>query len=302
MWRSARGQASPEWLGLVVLVSLAFTAAVASGVSIPGLGLVRAVAQKLVCAAGLGDGCGGSGSDLIFAYGPELASMVAEHAPQLDYEEGMRAVPVDFRSCRDDACAEGADSGPVSASLAGEPVTLFSHVIDCRDPEAAGGEGYDCSGGRAGRVYLQFWAYYPGSQTSRALFGAKGFHPDDWESFSVRIGEAAEARASSHHGYNGAGADPVNDTGILGGKSAWAESSGHYLISGGSHAGRVGGSERTAVRGPRWLSRGPWRWTRSGDVRIVPIESLRDRWGDYAFEVTPPWAKEVFRDPEWRGT
>lgn len=288
---------------MVLVVSLAFAAIAAAGVSLPGVGLARTIADRLVCAAGLGEGCGGEPSELILAYGPELAALVGEHAPRLDYEEGMRALPVDFRSCREDACAEGADRGPVTASLEGEPVTLFTHAVDCRDAEEAAAEGYDCSGERAGNVYLQYWAYYPGSQTSRALFGERGFHPDDWEQLGVRIGaDAVEARASSHHGYNGTGGDPLNDTGWLGAKPGWADYAGRYEISGGSHAGRVGRVATTNFRGPSSLRRGPPRWTPGRSLRIIPLESLRDDWRSWDFEVVPPWAKAVYRDPEARGT
>ena len=47
--------------------------------------------------------------------------------------------------------------------------------------------GADCSGERAGKRYLQYWLYWPDSQTEP--FGERGYHPDDWESFQVRIGE-----------------------------------------------------------------------------------------------------------------
>lgn len=293
MRANQRGQATPEWLGLVLLVSLAFAAALAAGLPVPGGDLARALASRLVCAAGFAESCGGDQAPLTAAYGPELAALVTEHAPGLDYEDGMRAVPVDFRSCREDACAEGPESGPVRESLAGEPVTAFVHVIDCRDGDAAARDGYDCTGDRAGRIYLQYWLYYPGSQTARALYGAEGFHPDDFESFQVRIGRdgKAEARASSHNGYNGEGSDPINDTGWFGGKAAWTESTGRYFISGGSHAGRVG---RRNARGARW--------TAAGAIRLIPVEPLvaaADRW---SFEVSPPWGKAVYRDPEARGT
>ena len=292
MLRDERGQAAPEWIGLVLLVALAFTAALASGLPLPGGDLARAVASRLVCAAGLSGGCAGERAPLAAAYGPELAALVARHAPGLDYEDGMRAVPVDFRTCREDACAEGPERGPVRESLAGEPVTAFIHVIDCRDAEAAAREGYECTGERAGRVYLQYWLYYPGSQTSRQLYGESGFHPDDFESFQVRIGRdgKVEERASSHHGYNGASGDAVNDTGWFGAKAAWTDSTGRYLISGGSHAGRVG-------RGAR-----PARWTAPGAIRLIPIESLVAEAGRWRFEVSPPWAKAVYRDPEARDT
>lgn len=296
-----RGQASPEWIGLVLLVALVFVAAVAAGAPVPGTDLARAVAARIACAAGFDDGCRGDRGALALAYGPELAALVAEHTPSLDYEEGMRAVPVDFRSCREDRCADGAEGGPVRESLAGEPITAFVHVIDCRDAEASAREGYDCSGDRAGRVYLQYWLYYPGSATARALLGDAGAHPDDWESFQVRItpGEAAEARASSHHGYNGASGDWFSDSGLVE-KAGWTESTGSYFISGGSHAGRVGrpASLRARPRGPV-ISSG--RWTQPSALQLVPIESLAGR-SRLKFAVSPPWVKRVYRDPEYRGT
>lgn len=301
--RDEHGQASPEWLGLVLLVTLLAGAVLAAGLPVPGADLGRAIAGRIACAVGLGPDCDGERGDLTLAYGPELAALVGEHAPRLEYEEGMRALPVDFRSCRQDACAEGAGQGLVTWSLAGEPVTAFAHVVDCRGERAATREGYDCSGERAGRVYLQYWLYYPGSQTSRALYGDKGFHPDDWESFQVRIDPdgSVDARASSHHGYNGTGGDPINDTGWVGLKAAWTDTTGRYSISGGSHAGRLGrGASRVPVRGLRAPQ--SHRWTPGGAVRLIPIESLSDEWEDHAFEVTPPWQKPVFHDPEDRGT
>ena len=283
-----RGQASPEWLGLVLLVALALAGAAAGGLPVPGAGLARAVAARIVCAAGFADRCGERGA-LALAYGPELAALVAEHAPSLDYEEGMRAVPVDFRSCRADACAEGAETGPVRESLTGEPVTAFVHVIDCRDDTAAQRQGYDCLGARTGRVYVQYWLYYPGSATARAVLGDRGYHRDDWESFQVRIasGQVVVARASSHNGYNGSSGDWLSDSGLVE-KPGWAESSGRYFISGGSHAGRIGGGRVV-------------RRTGAAAIRLVPIESLTGL-GRFAFAVSPPWAKRVYRDPEYRGT
>ena len=66
------------------------------------------------------------------AYGDELGALVAATAPQIRYERGMRALPVDFRSCREDACAEGRDGVRVASSLTGEPAVAFTHVVDCR--------------------------------------------------------------------------------------------------------------------------------------------------------------------------
>jgi hypothetical protein len=302
-----RGQATPEWVALVLLLGLAFAAVLGAGLPVPGADLARSIASRVACAAGLGDGCDGERGALALAYGLDAAGLVIEHAPTLDYEEGMRAVPVDFRSCRDDACADGAESGPVSESLDGEPVTAFAHVVDCRDPQAAAREGYDCTGDRAGRLYLQYWLYYPGSATARALLGDAGAHPDDWESFQLRIspdGET-EARASSHHGYNGAAGDWFSDSGLIE-KAGWTASNGRYLISGGSHAGRVGRASPPASRGrfspPSAGSPRPHRWTEPGEIRILPVEPIAADGGGWRFAVSPPWAKRVYRDPEYRGT
>lgn len=286
-----RGQASPEWIGLVLLVALALAGLVALGVRVPGTDLARAIAARLVCAAGLGSGCGEEG-ELALAYGPELAAMVAEQTPAIGYEDGMRALPVDFRACRLDRCAEGPGAGSVARSLRGQPATAFVHVVDCRAPETA--EDYDCSDDRAGNVYLQYWLYYPGSQTSRALLGDAGFHEDDWESFQVRVGsEHLDARASSHHGYNYRGG-PLNwavDAGLVS-RAGWGEDRGTYFVSGGSHAGHV--YEHADPR--------EGRWTPSAELRLIPLEPLGGELESYEFAVTPPWRKRVYRDPEYEGT
>lgn len=287
--RCERGQASPEWLGLIAMVALAMAVLAATGVRVPGTALAEAIAERLACAAGIGGECGEQG-DLEIAYGKGVARLVANHAPRLEYEEGMRAVPVDYRSCREDACAEGPGSGAVSASLAGEPVTAFVHVVDCRD--AAGTDpSFDCSGERAGRLYLQYWLYYPGSATARAILGDRGAHPDDFESFQIRVGPGGQvaARASSHQGYNGASGDWLSDAGWVE-KAGWTPSTGRYAISGGSHAGRVGSGD------------GATRWTDARSIRLIPIELLGDAHRSTSFAVVPPWLKRVYSDPEHRGT
>ncbi|HYH60661.1 MAG TPA: hypothetical protein VD766_02240, partial [Solirubrobacterales bacterium] len=198
----ARGQASPEWLGVVLVVSLVFAGTVAAGVNVPGADLARALAEKIRCAANLGDGCGGEPSALVLEYGSEVAESVADNVPLLLYEDGMLSLPIDYRECREIACAQGAAAGLAEETNAGHPVTLYSHVVDCREPGSPVPPEAECSGDAAGNLYLQFWAYYPDSAT--APFGKAGYHPDDWESFQVRIGpDEIRERASSHHGYNG---------------------------------------------------------------------------------------------------
>src|SRR3712207_5030996 len=96
------GQASPEWLGVVLVVSLAFSAMVAAGIRMPGIDLARALADRLICAANLGEGCGGQLSALSLAYGQGLAELVSNRVPTLEYEDGMVSLPVDWRACRED--------------------------------------------------------------------------------------------------------------------------------------------------------------------------------------------------------
>ncbi|HEX5712252.1 MAG TPA: hypothetical protein VFX85_02940 [Solirubrobacterales bacterium] len=187
-------------------------------------------------------------------------------------------------------------------------MTAFVHVVDCREGEAAfaEAEGADCSGSRAGNLYVQYWLYYPDSATLREVpvAGEKGFHRDDWESVQVRVGSDGEvdARASSHHGYNhglsalnwgsDAGFDPVrNVTEAVGARvvNGWGPETRMLLVSGGSHAGNVGGIPDAD------------RFTPGGRVQLIPLEPIAA--GDRStFAVAPPWLKQVWRDPEAEGT
>src|SRR5690242_14621194 len=53
-----RGQGTVEWVGLVGLMALALVGVLAAGVRVPGTDLARSVAQRILCAAELADGCG----------------------------------------------------------------------------------------------------------------------------------------------------------------------------------------------------------------------------------------------------
>jgi hypothetical protein len=280
-----RGQSTVEWVGLVVVVSLVVAALGAiAGVGLPGAALAHAIGSKLVCAVGFGDRCSLGTGPLLAAYGDELAAAVRDHAPRIFYENGMRALPVDYRSCREDACADGPDEGPVAAASSGERVVLFVHVVDCRHwAEAALAEGVDCSGRRSGNVYLQYFAYYPGSATAegsiapdviREVTGGATYHPDDWESFQVKLTpDDSYARASSHHGYG----------------DGWLPEVGDYFVSGGSHAGHLVPSPSD-------------RYTTPDAITLVPLEPIAASDPDVAFAVTPPWRKQVWFDPEYDGT
>lgn len=289
-----RGQSTVEWIGLVLLTSLALgLVATVAGIALPGLALARSITARIVCAIEISGACEPGESALVASYGSELAETVAEHAPELVYEQGMRALPVDFRSCREDPCSLGPDAGEVRRSFEGEPVTLFVHAVDCRDAAEppVDGDGYDCSGERAGMLYLQFWAYYPGSDTQ--IYGDQGFHKDDWESEQLRIGPGGvEVRASSHQGYNyeGGPGNWLSDAGITHRDSIWGTDRGAYFISGGSHAGHA--SDDTE----------PYRWTPGDEVRLVPLEPIAATDPDVSFAITAPWLKRVWGDPEYGGT
>ena len=297
-----------EWVGLVAVVALVFAALVAVGVRVPGASLARAVASRLLCAAALADGCGDEPA-LIAAYGTEVGKLVRRHMPLILFEEGSRALPVDFRRCRSSACGDGSARGLVDHTDAGLPITAFVHVVDCREEIAATGEaGADCSGPRAGNLYIQYWTYYADSATLRDVPVAAelGYHRDDWEGVQIRIGSGGriDERASSHNGYNyarslanwgaDAGIGPLEDAAEAIGAhpvDGWGPESQLLLVSGGSHAGNANGFPHVdrLVPGSR--------------VHLVPLEALvAARGADYRFAVDAPWRKRVWRDPEAGGT
>src|SRR5689334_1523597 len=126
------GQSTVEWVGLLLIVATLLAGLLAAvGSGLPGGLFAQAIAERLLCAAGLDALCGSEG-DLIAAYGPELAGEVERNAPRIVYEQGMTALPVDFRSCRGKACGNGPESGPVWRSDTGEPAAAFVHVVEDR--------------------------------------------------------------------------------------------------------------------------------------------------------------------------
>ena len=280
-----------------MLVSLLLVATLATVRRIsPVTGLARAIVTRLLCAADLSAVCSSDGA-LVAAYGSEVAAAVSDHAPEIVYEQGMTALPVDFRSCRWSPCGNGPDSGSVWRSDTGQPAVAFVHVVDCRTAEAQadGAErGYQCSGARAGNLYLQYWLYYEDSTSLRDLPGDVGSHQDDWEGFQVRIGPAGtDARATSHHGYNYGGGPGswLSDAGIVH-RSGWGPSHGRLYVSGGSHAGHVHEHGRGS----------PARWTPSARLGLIPIEALGRSARRTRFAIVAPWRKPVYLDPEEEGT
>ena len=312
-WLGERGQGVVEWVGLVAVVGLVFLALLVAGVRVPGTGLARALASRMLCAVSMADGCGDEPT-LIATYGDEIGRLVRKHMPTIMLERGSRALPVDFRRCRATACGDGTPRGLVHLTDEGRHVTAFVHVVDCRagpgaEPSQGGASRPDCSGSRAGYLYIQYWLYYADSATLRGVPIAEdeGYHHDDWESVDIRIGPdgRVDERASSHHGYNYAqsianagsdiGSDALREAAEAVGarpRGGWGPETHILLVSGGSHAGNangfVGNVDRI-VPGRR--------------VHLVPLEPLAAAEGDaYRFVVSPPWRKQVWRDPEATGT
>ncbi|MGH2979316.1 MAG: hypothetical protein ACRDLQ_06735 [Solirubrobacterales bacterium] len=259
MRRSQAGQATVEWSALLLALVLAFAAMTVVVARTDAWGLGERVVHALACA--VEGGCEERDS-LALAYGDELAEQVRSHAPNLVYERRSAALPIDFRRCRETGCSDGSDAaGAIERSASGLPVTAFTRVVDRRD--------------RGGALYLQYWFYYPESFTGGIgrVFGDAwpGYHPDDWEAYQVRVapGGRVSARATAHGGY----------------ASDWSTAGGWYRVSGGSHAGHLVD-----------LPYGE-RMTPASKLSLVPLERLTGT-ERYAFEVTPPWRKEVYTRPE----
>jgi len=236
-----------------------------------------------------------------------VGELVREHMPMLAFEEGSRALPVDFRRCRGTACGDGSARGLVHRTDERLPVTAFVHVVDCRGAAAGSTSGgADCSAARAGRLYIQYWMYYADSATLRdvPVVGDRGYHADDWESVQLRIGPDGQIdqRASSHHGYNhdrsvanwgsDAGFEPLEAAAeaiAAREPNGWGPETGLLLVSGGSHAGNAAGIPHVD------------RFTPGRRVHLVPLEPIAGADGP-AFAVSPPWRKRVWHDPEAAGT
>ena len=300
---SEAGQATPEYVAAVLLLAALFMSLLALvGPSLPGGALARAVAAKLVCAVDGGDACGASGRDglappspLERAYGRQLAAMIKQQVPEVSFEDGdFVSLPVDYRRCRLRSCADSIRHGSLSRTQTGLRPVAFVHVVDCRNAAAAARRGYDCSGARAGNVYLQFWLYYPDSRTGPASSLTGGYHLDDWESFQVRVDSegAALARASSHRSYNGRSGGLGSVPSDVGWepRSGWDTILGQLHVAAGSHAGTTQADADDTRRIPREA------------LRLIPLEPIAAAGDAPSFAVSPPWEKAVWRDPEATGT
>lgn len=306
-----RGQSTVEWIGLVLLVAALMAALAAAGARVPPLGLLHSISRQMLCAASISTACDRE-PPLSLAYGESAAELIRSKAPDLFFGRDLLGLPVDYRTCRSAYCAEAGPQGEVRESLAGEPVTLFTRVLDCRANTVRTDPSADCDGDRDGNLYVQYWAYYPESASLRGapVLEEKGYHRNDWESVQVRIGPDGEVseRASSHAGHNHtrSAANWGSDLGWgffsgaaeklgLREPGGWGEETGRYLIAGGSHAGNVAGDS------PDFYP----RHTPARFIHLVPLETVRfDAMARAArFDpITPPWEKKLWTDPEEPGT
>lgn len=312
--KNERGQASIEWVALVSIVALALGALLATIPVVDGRSLGGALAHRLTCA--VRGACDDGDGELARAYGARDAELVRRHLQGLVFEPGERQIPVDWRACRAVACGTASDDRDldVHRSDAGSPATVFTRLLR-----------------RGSRRYIQYWFYYPDSNTTwaasdkiwnRTPVGAigglvtgsdsyPGYHPDDWEGATVRVeadGRAA-VRVTSHGHWQWCKHDRC--------VGRWGPATGWTRVSRGSHAGHVpvdveaptrfggrpkpdqGYRERRQLPGADLRER-----TTSADaIRLVPLERIEQ--GSYRRldpGISPPWEKDAYEDPESSGS
>jgi hypothetical protein len=320
-----KGQASIEPVALVLVVSLALGALAALTPHADGRSIGGFLAHHVVCAATRN--CHAAERALEQAYGADLADTVRELAPNLVYEPGERELPVDWRDCRRPRCASAPDDPALDthSSEARARATAFTHVIR-----------------RGGKLYLQYWLYYPDSNSVLAgsdrlwerswilprlrelLAGTPdypGFHRDDWEGVFVRIDPDGSTwvRASSHGGFQGCKWRIC--------RNEWIRPTGWVRVTRGSHSGHVPLRMEPRPADPDGVPRTPRymplpdsparrrrvplvpgrdmdeRTTSSEGLRLIPLET-RDTRGYRQLDegVKPPWRKRAYTDPETDGS
>jgi hypothetical protein len=280
---SERGQASVEWIALLLVISIALAAALTFMPVADGRPLGAAVVRALVCAV-RGD-CRAQGVALRKAYGERDAARVREDAPNIVYEPGTYSLPVDYRHCRSHRCSDAPDDRDldVHRSARGRHrAAAFTHVVH-----------------RGATTYIQYWLYYPDSPStwmgSHGLLEKLGihdpaFHPDDWEGYQVRI-EAdgtTSARSTRHGGYTSCKGSPEP---LPNWCKGWGRPNGWTRVSRGSHAGHI--PDRTPGTGLHERS------STAPGIRLIPLETLdHDTYKPLRGGIKPPWTKPVYVNPD----
>ena len=315
--RCERGQATIEWVGLVLLAALGLGALATTGPPIDGRSFGGFLAHRLVCA--VKGGCRDGDAGLARAYGSRDAALARELAPSLVYEPGEKSLPVDWRRCRERACSDAPDDRDldVHRSAAGQPATAFVRRVR-----------------RDGRTYFLYWLYYPDSNSTvlasdklwnhsplRLAGRYPGFHDDDWEGHAVRVDPdgGVWVRSTSHGHWQGCKSDLC--------RNRWTARTGWTRVSRGSHAGHIP-LETIIERLPRRARPAPRPRSRAGPVprpirrryeaqypgrdlrertttaeglRLIPLEAIRRarrRYKPLDPGISPPWRKPAWRDPE----
>ena len=205
-----RGQGTVEWVGTAVRRRAA-AGRVGRGrrAGARGARWRGRSPSRILCAAALADGCGDEPA-LIAAYGTRgRRAGAASTCRSLAFEEGSRALPVDFRRCRSTACGDGAERRPRPPhrrAAAGHRVRPRHRLPGRRRRERRSAEGATARARAPATSTSSTGLYYADSATLRGVpvAGEQGFHRDDWESVQIRIRPdgRVDQRASSHHGYN----------------------------------------------------------------------------------------------------
>lgn len=309
-----RGQASIEWVALTMVLALAFGGLLAAIPSVDGRSLGGVIAHRFVCA--VKGGCVDGYDGLVRAYGSRDAELVRRHLQGLVFEPGERQLPVDWRACRAVECALAPEDRDldVHRTGAGLPATVFTRLMR-----------------RGDRRYIQYWFYYPDSNTTwagsdkiwkhspigeigRLVTGSNrypGWHADDWEGAIVRVeadGRAA-VRVTSHGHWQWC------KQGVCAGR--WGPATGWTRVSRGSHAGHVPADVELVVPLGRRPARGQHyryrallpgaglreRTTSAEGIRLVPLEGMaKDAYQRLDPGISPPWEKDAYANPEGSGS
>jgi hypothetical protein len=294
-----RGQATIEWTGLVLLVAGVLGALLALGLHVDGRSFGGFLAHRFVCA--VHGGCHDGDVALARAYGKTDAELVRRYAPNLVYEHGEPSLPVDYRRCRSRRCSDAPDDHELDAhrTIAGQRATVFVRLAR-----------------RGGRRYIQYWFYYPDSNSTwagsdklwhwsvaplvskiiRDKSTYPGFHLDDWEGYQLRVERDGRlfARATSHGHYQGCKEPTCHNR--------WVAPTGWTRVSRGSHAGHLPvdlrGNDPLRLS-PRYPGRDIHERTSTGEgLRLVPLERVRQRrYRSLDKGIKPPWRKRVYRHP-----
>ena len=269
------------------------------GVRVPGGALARAIASRILCATALADSCGDEPA-LIAAYGDRSRRA----GPRAHADARLRG-----RLARGSRSTGAAAAAPPAATVAGR-ATCGAPTPTCRSPPSSTSstagrgsetEGADCSGGAPATSTSSIGSTTPIPRPSAASRSPARRATTTTTGSRSRSGSARTATSTSApppttatttatsdaNWASDAGIGPLRDLNeTLGARAenGWGPETHLLLVSGGSHAGNLGDE-----RGGRYTPAAAVHLSRSS--RSPPTDST-------AFAISPPWLKQVWRDPE----